>query len=324
VDRAALAPDASWLAFSTGGDEVELWRRDLPPPRALRLATAAGTLAVSSDGARIAAGCRGGSVRLLERASGRVLHEWASAQEAAPGVALGADGRFVCVGDLDGVRVWDADTGALVRELDVPADRVHDVALSTAGPAASEGWITAVANDGRQWTWSATTGELLHASPRPQGFLFLTRADRTARRFAWVGDAGTLRVWDARTGERLAALRERTLGRVEDLDLVGSRMVVLANEHELATFDLERGATLARVRLPQRTFRAVALHPGTDCFATGALDGSLVVWDTRSATPLVELVERGPAVTDVAFSPDGAWLFVSTEDGLLRGFEARP
>ena len=56
--------------------------------------------------------------------------------------------------------------------------------------------------------------------------------------------------------------------------------------------------------------------------ATGSTEGAVHVWDTASCTPLLELLDGGPAITSLTFSPDGAQLAVALAGGELRIFEA--
>jgi WD40 repeat protein len=76
---------------------------------------------------------------------------------------------------------------------------------------------------------------------------------------------------------------------------------------------------------PVGLFTAVAFGPGHR-IATGMSNGSTIVWklSARSAEPFLSLVGHDAAVATVDFSPDGARIATSSEDGAVKVWDITP
>ena len=64
--------------------------------------------------------------------------------------------------------------------------------------------------------------------------------------------------------------------------------------------------------------RAVAASPKGNVVAIGGIDGSLVLWDTKTWKRLQALPRSPAGVSCLTFSPDGAWLIVGEGTGGIR------
>jgi WD40 repeat protein len=147
VSGVALSSDRK-LAASCGADgPIRLW--DVPSGRELRrlegFADRARCLALSPDGRWLVSGHHGEksdfAVRLWDVKEGKELRAFRGHRAAVTAVAFLPSGRRFVSASMDGsVRLWEAETGALVRQME-HAGGVHDVAVSPDGRTAlSAGW----------------------------------------------------------------------------------------------------------------------------------------------------------------------------------------
>ena len=318
VTSALLFEAEERVLFATGDGALRSLELDAPAPFA-RLdlgGSPVRSLALSDE--RVLAGCFDGRVRVLDAASGQRLHELNGSQGSVIALAVSLDGRLAASGGRDrSICLWDLETGELVREFESPT-RLTSLALE---PGASQ--LLRVGRDGSATLWETATGATLHEAPGLRGLVFAASACLAADRFAWVGDAGTLRLWDAASGERLVAMRERDLGRVEALALSrdGARAAVLVGGNRAAVFDLASETSLGRMLQEGRSLRVLAFDPSGTRLVTGSVDGSFALWDCATGTKLIELAGGTAAIQAVAFSPDGARIVLGTGSGELQVWE---
>ena len=142
------------------------------------------SVALSGDGALLAAGTATGQVWIWRVADRTPLWAAQGHTDAVRGVALSADGQLVASGGFDGtVRLWETSTGRAVAILQGHTGTVWGVALST------DGWLLASGGtDGTVRLWEVSTGTWLRTL-RPErryerlaitGLNGITPAQRTA------------------------------------------------------------------------------------------------------------------------------------------------
>jgi WD40 repeat protein len=256
------------------------------------------------------------------------------------------DGRLIVSGATDGVlRVHRVDNRQLIAILpghNQPIEELdfsHDGSrlLSASGDRTARiwdagGWLDYNPGAGpREWSSLVTLvghkAALIDAEFSPDSTLVLTTAyDRTAR------------VWDARTGEGLVTL-------------VGHDGPVLAGEFNpegtlvaTAAGPSARVWAVGQVELPrlQLAAHSAAVRdvefspvPGSTLALTIGADGAAYLWDVaparqsaaRPVPPPWALRPRNhdapAALTDAAFSPDGAHVATAAVDGVVRVWDVR-
>jgi WD40 repeat protein len=322
--RFALAPDGRAIAVIRRG-AVHLWR-----PVDGSVAPLEGV----DDADQVAFIGAGRSLLVLTTDSRALI---ARADGTAPprelmrgvrGAAASADGQYVAVQSGNGVTVVPTSGGPR-RQL--PTGRLDAVSFSPADPG-----LLLAAGGGRLDLWQWRTGErrplrsARDAATSPE----LTPAPAPAA----IQDAGFSadgRLVIASVGETIRAWRvssrEREFSRVIEYgwsagtDTSGSR--ILTVDGNVATI---RSATKAR---PLQTLgghseaiQDAAFSPDGELVATGGADGARV-WDARSGASLTELRAAGrsgrvSAIEQVEFTPDGAALVTTDEDGVTRIWDA--
>jgi RNA polymerase sigma factor (sigma-70 family) len=293
--------------FASAGDTVHLWdaatgaRLRSFPLDQQRVGDHHG-VAFSPDGKRLASGC------------GQTVREWDLDSNAEPlviakaheqnvvSVAFAADSKTLISGgyhfkdatkesgrtsirSVGGVRLWDAATGKLLRELQ--ADEAAEGSCSIA--VSADGKLLAAAYRDRIRIWDLATSRLVRDitdyqnrfGPRSQDLAFSPDGKLLA---VGRGD-NAVRVWKVATGER-------------HLD-----------------FPLSHTDTLD----------AVAYSPDGRLVFTGGRDGFVRVWDVAAARELRKLeVAKGlSAASAVAVSPDGVTVVAGGYESTPAGFVGR-
>ncbi|KFE66080.1 WD40 repeat domain-containing serine/threonine protein kinase [Hyalangium minutum] len=227
-------------------------------------------------------------------------------------VAFSRDGKYLLTGSDDHtVRIWNLEQHE-ARVFTGHTDEVWRLELSPDGRfVASAGKERAVR------LWELATGETRWIANHPgpvYGFAFTPDGQRLI-----TGSRGddVLRFWDVATGALVRTL-PTGLGPLNQLALSPDGRYAVVQSRQLARaqlWDLERGTSHTLDHGGPVT--AVCVSPRGDFAATGALDGTVRLWELRTGQARV-LAEKQGAPSKLAFSVDGARLAVGNTEGLLR------
>ena len=129
-----------------------------------------------------------------------------SARAAINSVAFSSEGTRIVSGSYSGfVEVWDASTGAKVKELKGHTDQVRSVALSSDGTR-----IVSGSYDRSVRVWDSSTGvELKQLKGHTKGVNSVALLNDGTQIVSGSNDC-SVRVWDALTGAKLKELKGHT------------------------------------------------------------------------------------------------------------------
>jgi len=174
-----------------------------------------GSVALSGDGALLAAGTSTGEVWLWRVADRTPLWAVQGHTGGVWGVALSADGHLLASGGEDGmVRLWQASSGRPVATLQGHTGAVWGVALSTDGRLLASG-----GEDGTVRLWEAGSGRPVATLQGHTGGVLGVALSADGQLVASGSFDGTVRLWEAQSGSCLRTLRPER--RYERLDITG-------------------------------------------------------------------------------------------------------
>jgi hypothetical protein len=142
-------------------------------------------------------------------------------------------------------------------------------------------------------------------------------------RLASGSDDGTVRVWDARTGQEALVLRghARWVSSVS-FSPDGTRLASASGDNTVRVWDARTGQEALVLRGHTNRVNSVSYSPDGTRLASASGDGTVRVWDARTGEPLPG--ERLPEFrAGTSTSPDGR--FVAVPDGdVVRVWPRRP
>jgi WD40 repeat protein len=352
----ALAPDGRTAV--TGDQDGVVRRWDLaavaPAGPALRVPGPVPCVALLPDGRTVLAAGAETEAVVWDADAGAVRHRLPHPTRVTA-VAADPAGTRLATADEDGtVRLWAADTGALVGPAVRHRGAVYALAFSPDGRRLLTG-----GDDHEVRVWEADTGRptavaLRHrhrvtaAAFSPDGRLVLTGSfDHTAR--VWEADTGRpvgAPLWHRNMVSSVAFAPDGTrvmtgcwdnVARVWDLSAdpgdrplpAGPTRAILADDRAVLTLGKGGAARLwaadgrpAGPPLPHPgPVEAAAFAPGGRVVTAGA-DKTARVWDAVSGNELVAFRGHAGEVTSVAVSPDGRRAMSASADGTARVWDA--
>lgn len=292
-------------------------------------------LAFTAKGDRLASGGGDGAAIVWEAAEGKVLHRLPGHSNGAVSVAFSPDDKILATGDGQWyagaepreaqVRLWDAESGRLVRRFTGHLRGIHKLVFSPDGRRLTTGGL-----DARVRVWDPLTGERLcqvKSGVRTKTVAF--SPDGTA---LLVGSDGELALWRASDGKLLRELgpQRQDYRGVEGVGFLDGGRAWALGEGEpghpprLSIWDTNKAQEVRFVPLRgwnYSSFMCHALSPDGKTLAVAGYEltdrqtRSVVhLWDVESATLRTTLHGHAGMVLVLAFSPDGKVLASGSGD----------
>jgi WD40 repeat protein/serine/threonine protein kinase len=296
---------------------------------------------VADDGSRLAAGGWNGTVGIWQLPSRQTLvslphgpTSFVNAVAFAPGGHLLATGSNDTAGGY--LRLWDADSGQLLRTCDGHEDAVLSVAFSPDGQ-----WLLSSSYDGTARLWDAATGRLLRTFAGHDWWVWSAAFSPDAERIVTASHDGTAIVWSTETGEQIGApfmghwqrgsqMPVYTAAFSPDGRRVASggldNRVLIWDPAALQPFDYDRA--IADQQLPKRylfaleghkaAVRSIAWSADGEHIITGSQDNTVCVWAADSGEPIKTLRGHDGWVRCCRFSADGRRVLSGSHDQTIR------
>jgi len=297
-------------------------------------------LAVSTDGRRLAAGLRGGGVRLRDARTLRLRGELPGIEgDAVLAVEFSPDGRTMAVtGSGGSVELRDASSGRRTRP-PLPGARP-----GVAAPR-SPNWVPLPASDAQALDFSpdgdrlavadllgnvrvldVRSGRVHDGPPLPTGAISLSYSPDGELLAIGLANHGT----ELRNGRSLRVVAHLSNGAGEDADRAvrfspdGRLLAVTSNDGYTQLWDVaSRRRAGRRLTGHEGGVLGAEFSPDGRMLATTAGDGAAILWDVASRRALGTL--PGPlGWVSARFAPDGRQLFVLRDSGDAERWEVDP
>ena len=198
-------------------------------------------------------------------------------------IALRPDGRYLAAGSDQGMtRIWDLR----------PSDGSEDLLLAAREFAAHE-------------------GEVYDAVYSPDG-----------AQMASTGSDGTLKVWDAATGEQLLSLP----GALEDIffpaySASGEWLAAANRGGGVSIWDARSGQEVYNLTSESKGYTTVAFSPDGSQLAAAGPDGTATLWDTAAGKQL-STFDNKSQIMRLLYDPDGQRIWSYDVDGYATSWDA--
>ena len=263
----------------------------------------------SPDGALVAT-TSGGSARLWDASSGRLLRELPHQSEVAD-LSFSPDGSHLLTASGHTVQLWETASGRPLAAMEL-GGKVDEVAFAPRGQHVS---LLGKHASGRSTMW------VVDAALRMR--CFERQGKRSLWGATWSPDGRLLavsewlrgtQVYDVPKGDELASIEDWGLDATFSPD---GKQIVVANIAGSTTIrDAATGRTLTTLDGLADNISRVAFSPDGIRLLT-TKERTARSWDTKTGT-LLRSLEHPAKVDDITFSPDGELVVTSCADGVTR------
>ncbi len=213
--------------------------------------------------------------------------------------------------------LYDVETGDRLLDSFEHASEIRDADFSSDGAR-----ILTAGADRTLAVWDRAAGEntarRLFTIPHDHA-LVQAAFSGDGRLIASVSEGRITRIWEADGGELLWTLDSQTVS--FQLSPDGRRIAILKQDQSVRLFDLTTGKHIPPPLGEEPRILQFAFGPDGRRFAMADAE-SVYLRDARTNASLFAPVSLNSLVSKLAFGPNGRHLFASTEDGLLRRFDA--
>lgn len=293
------------------------------------------------DGRRLAVGGTDRAVHIWDLETAKELVVLREHGAVPASVAYSADGKVVATASatlapgtqkrraeksLGEIRIWDAESGKLIRSWEAAGFGMHRLAFASDGQR-----LAGAGFDGVIHLWDSRNGRHLAAFAGHRGYIYGLAFSPDGSRLASGSWDRSVKLWDAATGRELATFRghEQYLmdvafspdGRevascgldataktwdLEPLDVasVGARSPADSGPN-VSAVATEFTQEFTRLSGHEAPVQAVAFSPDGTRIATGGWEGTIRISDVRARRTLRIFSGHSTAISTAAFSPDG-------------------
>ena len=212
------------------------------------------------------------------------------------------------------VRLWEVDSGKLLRTFEGHASTVYSVAFNPAGRMLASG-----SGDNTVRLWEVDSGKLLRTLKGHGATVFSVAFNPAGRMLASGSGDNTVRLWEVDSGKLLRTFEGHASTVYSVAFNPAGRMLASGGMgEELKLWDADSGKSFHTLEGHRGSVRSVAFDPAGRVLASGGIDGTVRLWDADSGKPLRTLEGHESYVDTVAFSANGYFLASISKDDTVR------
>jgi len=241
-------------------------------------------------------------------------------------VVFSPDGKIVASASSDKtIRLWEVETGRMLRVLDHHRDNVTSISFSPDGKTIASGGL-----DKRVLICDVKSGRLIRSLTGHADEVNSIAFSPDGKTIASASRDETINLWDPATGEVILTIEKpasevRTLAFSPD----GKILASASADKTIRLWQVtegqpaQPGEMIRALEGSSSAIRAVSFSPDGQMLASAGEDNVIKLWSVETGTAIRTLKGHSGFVTSAVFSPDGKQLFSGSYDRTVRTWEVQ-
>ena len=223
------------------------------------------------------------------------------------------DSKRIVTGSWDNsAKVWDAQTGRVIRKL----EGGHTSFINTAAFSPDGQFILTASDDGTAKVWSVETGQVVRSLDGHTDRVRSAAYSRNGEFVVTTSSDATARLWAAKTGELVREFRGHEFAVLcAEFSQDGQWLITGGEDKTTRIWSVATGQLFRTLTGHTASVTSVAFSPDATRIITGSQDQAAKLWDSQTGQEILTLSRHTEDVTSVTFSPDGRQVLTGSRDG---------
>ena len=255
------------------------------------------------------------AVRVWERTSGHIRHEFKGHTSTIRALAFTPDNRYVASGGSDRTcRIWDISSGKELISFSIRFGNIRSIGFSPDGET-----LATVGDGGALYLWDWKSGKTLKAMKSGFGIMFSVAYSPDGRILATGNSDNKVHIWDPTSGRQLQALSGHT-GAVHTVAFSSDGQLLASGSADktVRLWDLSTGRERGLLQGHTGAIQSVAFSPDGQQVISAGQDGTIRIWGSKSGQELASFAEHRGPVWALALTAHDHALASGGRDRLVR------
>jgi len=231
-------------------------------------------------------------------------------------VVFSPDGSKIVSGSSDKtVKLWDAETGKILKSFEGHLNSVRDVDFSPDGSK-----VVSVSRDRTIKFWNVENGKMLNSIVIGNNIAaWCVTFSPDGKKIVSGNSDNSVKVWDVRSGKLLkTVVGHKNSVRSVAVSPDGTKIISGSRDSTIKVWDMKSGKELNTFKNHKDSVVSVNFSPDGGKIVSGSYDGTAKISDLQTGKVLKTLKDHKDAIWSVNFSPDGKEVLSGSFDNTIR------